>query len=82
MASGVAPVKPDYIRKAGVKVVVEAVLGSAAAPAHAAADAAAQLDAGGNHQPQTAKKRSRRQQQKVSVGLSCPDIITHDGGAA
>lgn len=72
MASGLAPVKPDYIRKAGARVVVEAVVGSATAvKADAAAGGAATAAAADRHseqRPQTAKKKSRRQQQKVAFG--------------
>jgi hypothetical protein len=70
MASGLAPVRPEFIRRAGPRVVVEAVVGSsAAAEVDAAANAVAQPDAGNHHKPQTAKKKSRRQQQKVSLRL-------------
>ena len=70
MASGLAPVKPEFIRRAGPRVVVEAVVGSsAAAEVDANASATAHPDAGNQRKPQTATKKSRRQQQKVRLCL-------------
>lgn len=68
MASGLAPIKPEFRRKAGARVVVEAVLGSTT-PATAAASAAADAAQPGSRdqRPQQAQKKSRNQQRKVSV---------------